>query len=151
MLAVWEGSSHVQLALLRPLTNAAFSIACQNASAENHLNLEPLFKAWREAMRQVQPFAKIAFDLTLPPLLFTVQWDEELQYNGAQRMLSASKLAGIVVNIATVNGLRHSGDVEFELAPNDEAQNPLPKESLLALRRSLEGLNVHFSSKLPDV
>ncbi|PYI33235.1 hypothetical protein BP00DRAFT_424103 [Aspergillus indologenus CBS 114.80] len=65
------------IALLQPLRNTDILESCRQPRAtpytgcrnarHAYLNLDPLSKAWRQQMMKLPPFARLVFDLTLPP------------------------------------------------------------------------------------
>lgn len=65
MDAASASETPVVLALLQPLSEDEMFAACHEPIHEI-LNLDPLGRAWRQALRDVPPMTRMVFDLTLP-------------------------------------------------------------------------------------
>lgn len=93
-----ESSKYITLTLLQPLADTDMIAACRNPdsrvvrngdgaivgpSDHEHLNIEPLSRAWRKVLRTAAVPTKVTFDLTLPTL--------ETGPSSGQKTVSAGK------------------------------------------------------------
>jgi hypothetical protein len=109
-----------RLALLQPLANADVLDACRDP-ASRYLNIQPLSKAWRQALAKVPPFPQLTFDLTLPKednrsngSFQKVHWDISMPKEAGLGIVARDVMT-LVTTIATGTRMRVDGDVRFEV------------------------------------
>lgn len=152
-------TQHVKLVLLQPLANADMLEACRDPDSRlvckpngfvcgvaNHeyLDIQPLSKAWRQALTKVPPISQLTFDLALPKKDETSKGSFQRVYWGTAMPqeeslgVHARDVRILAITIATVMRMRADGDVRFEVT-YDETEGVLPgemaylKKQLLAL------------------
>lgn len=113
-------TQQAKLVLLQPLANDDMLDVCRQPGSR-YLNIQPLSKAWRQALVKVPPISQLTFDLTLPKVdeqnkgsFRHVHWDTAMPKDASHGIIARDVMT-LVTTIATGVRMRVDGDVRFEV------------------------------------
>ncbi|GIJ85109.1 hypothetical protein Asppvi_003965 [Aspergillus pseudoviridinutans] len=156
-----------RLVLLQPLANAKMLQACRNpqsrrifknnclfTSGNELLDIQPLSRAWRQALMNVPPFSHLIFDLTLPKetenckdTFQKLHWDTFMpEENGLG--IPLRDVTTLVRTIATEMKMRAKGDAWFNVVYDEvEGSRGIAPRAMTILKKQLLAL----SQQVPEV
>ncbi|GAQ07580.1 hypothetical protein ALT_4901 [Aspergillus lentulus] len=156
-----------RLVLLQPLANAKMLQACRNpqsrrilknnclfTSSNELLDIQPLSRAWRQAIMNVPPFSHLIFDITLPKetenckdTFQKVHWDTFLPEESSLGV-PLRDVTTLVRTIATEMKMRAKGDVWFDVVYDEiEGSKGIAPRAVAILKKQL----IALSGQVPEV
>ncbi|GFF82219.1 hypothetical protein IFM47457_05730 [Aspergillus lentulus] len=156
-----------RLVLLQPLANAKMLQACRNpqsrrilkndclfTSSNELLDIQPLSRAWRQAIMNVPPFSHLIFDLILPQetenckdTFQKVHWDTFLPEENSLGV-PLRDVTTLVRTITTEMKMRAKGDVWFDVVYDEiEGSKGIAPRAMAILKKQL----IALSGQVPEV
>ncbi|RJE20682.1 hypothetical protein PHISCL_06981 [Aspergillus sclerotialis] len=153
----------VDLILLQPLANRDMFNKCRDRpcdrfwGTEEDLNIQPLGKAWRQALMRIPPIPRLVFDVALPSLGESEKWKRvrKLFWDRADTCAGQEGFAvcvrdvtTLVITIATEMRMRAGGDVSCEVRYDETDEGLLT--AMKVLERQLLAISMADTTSVEE-